>query len=83
MGTPIEKSNLYRDFERILKEAELPSIRFHDLRHSTAALLLAQGVNPRAIMELLGHSRIGVTMDTYAHVMPAMMQDLAEKMDAI
>jgi len=83
IGTPIEKSNLYRDFKRILNDAKLPSIRFHDLRHSTASLLLAQGVHPRAIMELLGHSRIGVTMDTYAHVMPAMMQEVADKMDAI
>ena len=83
IGTPIEKSNLFRDFKRILKNAKLPSIRFHDLRHSTASLLLAQGVHPRAIMELLGHSRIGVTMDTYAHVMPAMMSDVADKMDAI
>ncbi len=83
IGTPIEKSNLYRDFKGILNDAKLPSIRFHDLRHSTASLLLAQGVHPRAIMELLGHSRIGVTMDTYAHVMPAMMQEVADKMDAI
>ncbi len=91
IGTAIEKSNLHRDFKGIIEkanessaeEATLPFIRFHDLRHSTASLLLAQGVHPRAIMELLGHSRIGVTMDTYAHVMPAMMQDVADKMDSI
>ncbi len=91
IGTAIEKSNLHRDFKAIIEKAnenvapevKLPSIRFHDLRHSTASLLLVQGIHPRAIMELLGHSRIGVTMDTYAHVMPAMMQDVADKMDAI
>jgi integrase len=83
IGTPIEKSNLFRDFKRMLKDTKLPPVRFHDLRHSTASLLLAQGVHPRAIMELLGHSRIGVTMDTYAHVMPAMLEDVAMKMDAV
>lgn len=68
IGTPIEKSNLYRDYKKILKEAGLPSIRVHDLRHSAATLLLAQGVHPRALMEQLGHSKIGTTMDIYAHV---------------
>jgi integrase len=58
-------------------------MRFHDLRHSAATLLLAQGVHPRAIMELLGHSSITVTMNTYGHVLPAMMRDAADKMDAI
>ncbi len=83
IGTPIEKGALHRDFKAILEKAELPKVRIHDLRHSTASLLLAQGTHPRAIMELLGHSRIGVTMDTYAHVMPAMMADVADRMDAI
>ena len=82
-GTPIEKSNLYRHFKTILEDAKLPSIRFHDLRHSTASLLLAQGTSPRVIMDLLGHSKISTTMDTYAHVMPAMMQDAADSMDKL
>jgi len=63
---------------------QLPAtLRFHDLRHSAATLLLAQGVHPRAIMELLGHSSITVTMNTYAHVLPAMMREAADKMDAL
>jgi len=82
-GTPIEKSNLHRDYKKILKDAGLPSIRLHDLRHSCATLLLAQGVHPRALMEQLGHSRIGTTMDIYAHVMPPMLEDVANKMEAI
>jgi integrase len=82
-GTPIEKSNLYRHFKTILDDSKLPSIRFHDLRHSTASLLLAQGTSPRVIMDLLGHSKISTTMDTYAHVMPAMMQAAADSMDLI
>jgi integrase len=83
IGTPIEVSNLHRDYKRILRTADLPNIRFHDLRHSAASLLLAQGVPARAIMEQLGHSKIAVTMDVYAHVMPGMMQDVAAKMEKI
>jgi integrase len=56
-------------------------MRFHDLRHSCASLLLAEGVSPRVIMETLGHSRISVTMDTYTHVMPALMRDAADAID--
>jgi integrase len=59
-------------FKKILTKAELPDIRFHDLRHSCATLLLAQGVHPRIVMDLLGHSQIGLTMNTYSHVIPAM-----------
>ncbi|HEY2665031.1 MAG TPA: tyrosine-type recombinase/integrase [Candidatus Binataceae bacterium] len=72
------------DFKRILQKAKLPlALRFHDLRHSAASLLLAQGVQLRVIMELLGHSTIALTANTYSHVMPSMMQDVADKMDAI
>jgi integrase len=83
-GRPIEPILLHRDYKALLKKTGLPlSLRFHDLRHSAASLLLAQGVHPRAIMELLGHSSITVTMNVYGHVMPAMMRDAADKMDAI
>ena len=54
----------------------------HDLRHTAATLLLAQGVDVRTIMEVLGHSQISLTLDTYAHVMPALQADAARKMDA-
>ena len=83
-GTPIEPSSSLQDFKRLLVKAGLPrSIRFHDLRHSAASLLLAQGVPLRAIMELLGHSTIGVTANTYAHVLPSVMREMADKMDAV
>ena len=83
-GTPIEATALVRDFKRLLSKANLPtSIRFHDLRHSAATLLLAEGVELRAIMELLGHSTIALTANTYSHVMPAMKRDLAAKIDAL
>ena len=84
IGTPLEPRSAVIDFKRILEKAKLPqSIRFHDLRHSAASLLLAQGVQLRAIMELLGHSTIALTANTYSHVMPSMMQEMADKMDAI
>jgi integrase len=84
IGTPFEPRSAVTDFKRILVKAKLPeSIRFHDLRHSAASLLLAQGIQLRAIMELLGHSTIALTANTYSHVMPSMMQDMADKMDSI
>lgn len=70
-GTPTEPRNLVRHFKDALRAAELPdTTRFHDLRHSCATFLIAQGVHPRVVMEILGHSQIGITMDTYAHVLP-------------
>jgi integrase len=84
VGTPLEPRSAVLDFKRILAKAALPSnIRFHDLRHSAASLLLAQGVQLRAIMELLGHSTIALTANTYSHIMPSMIQDMADKMDLI
>lgn len=54
----------------LLKQAGLPDIRFHDLRHSTATLLLSLGVHPKVVQEILGHSVIGMTLDIYSHVLP-------------
>jgi integrase len=83
VGTALEPRSLARSFKGLLPKAGLPDIRFHDLRHSAASLLLAQGVPMRAVMELLGHSNISTTADIYGHVMPAMMREVAEKMEAV
>jgi integrase len=83
LGTPIDARNLVRQFERHLKTAGLPRIRFHDLRHTAANLLHAQGVEPRTIMQTLGHSQISLTMNTYSRVIPALQQDAADRMDAL
>lgn len=83
IGTPIDLRNVTRAFKAVLKEAQLPTIRLHDLRHSCATLLLAQGVSPRVVMETLGHSQVSLTLNTYSHVLPALQQDAASKMDAI
>jgi len=83
IGTMLDARNVRREFHELLAVANLPSIRFHDLRHTAATLLLAQGVDPRTIMETLGHSQISLTMNTYAHVMPTLQADAAGKMNAI
>ncbi|MFI1291035.1 tyrosine-type recombinase/integrase [Streptomyces sp. NPDC020792] len=67
-GGPIDPANLTRRFGRLVNRAGLRGIRFHDLRHSTATLLLEQGVDLVVIKELLGHAHIGVTAGVYAHV---------------
>ena len=83
IGTAVDKSGLHKAFKAILRAAGLPDIRYHDLRHTAATLLLAQGVDVRTIMETLGHAHISMTLNTYAHVMPALQRDAAAKMDAI
>ena len=64
----------------MLKSAELPALRIHDLRHTTATLLLTQGVHPRVVMETLGHSQISLTLDTYSHVLPGLQAEAANRM---
>ena len=83
IGTPLDGINVTRRFQALLRSAGLPHQRFHDLRHACASLLLTQGVAPRVVMETLGHSQIGLTMNTYSHVVPALGRDAAERMDAL
>lgn len=96
-GTMLDPRNMLRSFYAIMstpdptdpepdpkkKHKLLPRLRFHDLRHSAATLLLAQGVDARYIMELLGHSSITLTMNTYAHVLKEMHRETARQTDAV
>jgi hypothetical protein len=82
VGTPLDERNVRRDFKRLLKVAELPEMRLHDLRHTTATLLLGQGVHPRVVMETLGHSQVSLTLDTYSHVLPSLQAQAASTLDA-
>jgi integrase len=82
VGTPVSSGDLItRSFKPLLRRAGLPDIRFHDLRHTCATLLLSRGVHAKLVQELLGHSTIAVTLDTYSHVLPGMGDGLADTMD--
>ncbi|MCJ7583660.1 MAG: site-specific integrase, partial [Anaerolineales bacterium] len=83
LGTPLDPSNMSRDFKNTLKMAGLPNIRFHDLRHTAATLMLQQGTHPKIVQERLGHSDVSLTLNTYSHVLPSLQEDAAEKMDEI
>ena len=83
IGTPADHRNLYSDFKKTLKRAELPDMRFHDLRHTAATLMLEQGVHPKVVQERLGHADITLTLNTYSHVMPSMQESAAQKMDEL
>jgi integrase len=79
IGTPIEPRNVNRRRDELRHKADLDWLRLHDLRYAT--FLLAKRVPPRAIMEVLGHSEIGVTMNTYTHVLPELRQEAADAID--
>lgn len=83
IGTAIDYSNLRRSFRALLKAAELPMTKIHNMRHTAATLLLAQGCDARTIMSVLGHSQISLTLNTYAHVLPQLTKDAAHRMDAV
>ena len=82
LGGPLDGNNVTHAFQRVLKSADLPHQRFHDLRHACASLLLVQGVSPRVVMEVLGHSQVTLTLNTYSHVMPSLQREAADQMDA-
>lgn len=84
VGKPIEASNLRRrSFRPLLEKAGLPRIRFHDLRHSAATLLLTQGIHPKVVSERLGHSKVSITLDLYSHVTPTLQKEAAMALDAL
>jgi integrase len=83
VGCPLDGLNLLKYwYYPLLKKANLPKIRFHDLRHTAATLLLGRGINPKVVSEMLGHSHISVTLGIYSHVTPHMQQQAASAMDA-
>jgi integrase len=71
------------EFARQLRLAGQPRIRFHDLRHTHASHLLRQGVHPKVVSERLGHASVGITLDTYSHLLPGMQAEAAEKIDQV
>ena len=83
-GRPLDGNNFrQRSFSRLLEKAGLPRMRFHDLRHTAATLLMTQGVPIKVASEMLGHADIGITLRTYSHVLPGMQQQATEAMDRL
>lgn len=82
-GRPLDGVNVTHAFQRLVKAAGLPHMRFHELRHACASFLLAQGASMRLVMEQLGHSQIGLTMNTYSHIMPEALEEAASMMEQV
>jgi integrase len=81
-GTPLDAQNIInRHFKPLLKRAGLPSIRWHDLRHTCFTILLTRSLHPKYVQHLAGHASIQVTLDRYSHWMPSMGRNTADGMD--
>jgi len=80
-GTPFHPNTMSKAFSKLIKKAELPQVRLHDLRHTHATIMLKQGADPKTISERLGHSSVVITLDTYAHVLPGMQEAAALKFE--
>jgi integrase len=80
-GTHLRPNHVVDEFKKILKRTGLPAIRFHDLRHSTATLLLSLGVHAKVVQEMLGHTQISMTLDIYSHVLPSMQVDAVHRLN--
>ncbi len=83
-GTPLRANNVERrHFGPIMRKAGVPRIRFHDLRHTAATLLLVKGINPKIVSEMLGHASVTITLDKYSHVLPSMQLQAAAAMEDV
>jgi len=81
VGSPIHPRNLLREFKQLLKDAGLPAIRFHDLRHTNASLLLNQGKPVITVSRRLGHAKASITLDVYGHLISSMQNDIGDMID--
>ncbi|QGT99308.1 hypothetical protein SYNTR_0715 [Candidatus Syntrophocurvum alkaliphilum] len=81
-GRVVRPDYPYKRLKELLEQNNLPVIRFHDLRHTFATLLLEAGEHPKVVSEMLGHSTITITLDTYSHVLPSMQQKAAAKLNS-
>jgi integrase len=80
---PVSGRNVVRHFKSVIEQEGLPNIRFHDLRHTHATILLASGVHPKVVQERLGHSQISLTLDTYSHLIPSLQEEAAQQFEEI
>jgi len=82
-GKPLDPCVLTHNFTRIAKRAGLNGVRFHDLRHTFASLMLLRGAKPKVISEALGHSSVAFTMDVYSHIIEGMQEDAMALLDGV
>ena len=82
-GTPIHQRNLLRGFKALLKQAGLPPIRFHDLRHTDASIMMNHDVPVIVVSRRLGHALASITLDIYGHLVPSMQEEAAELIDGL
>ena len=82
-GEILEHNTIGSRFRYLQAQLGMPKIRFHDLRHTCATLLLQAGVHPKIVQERLGHASITMTLDTYSHVIPGMQKEASDRLDEI
>lgn len=82
-GSPVNPDTLSSGWYRFCRKHGLSHVRFHDLRHAHATLMLLQGVHPKVVSERLGHASVGITLDTYSHVLPSMQADAVRAFDEL
>jgi integrase len=82
-GSPVNLTTFSQSFGRALKKNRLSHIRFHDLRHTNATLMLKQKVSAKVASERLGHSTVGITLDLYSHVLKEMQEEAANKIEEL
>ncbi|WP_240523883.1 site-specific integrase [Bacillus cereus] len=78
-GNPCNLISLTQLQKKLIKKSEVPDIRFHDLRHTHTTLMLKQGIHPKIVSERLGHKKVGITLDTYSHVVPGLQETAVDQ----
>ena len=82
-GRPLLPDTISHAWGKLTQRVGIKNIRLHDARHSHASLMLKQGIHPKIVQEMLGHTSIQITLDTYSHVTPGLQQAAAEGFDKI
>src|SRR5205823_3219100 len=82
-GGPVNPNWLTDRFGQLGRSQGFPRVRFHDLRHGHATLMLAEGIHPKVVSERLGHAGVGITLDTYSHVLPSLQAEAARVLDSV
>ena len=82
-GAPLHPDTITSTFQSIIRDVDVPRIRLHDLRHTSASLALKAGIHPKVVSERLGHATVGITLDLYSHVLDGMQAEAAEQIGAV